>query len=107
MSGFFQTPPPITLTAKDPFDAGPWKADFSSVLPVGDTIATINDVTATPSDLVVGATAILPGAGGPSLAVGIQLSGGSVNNLYTVTTQITSVAGVKKSRSFILPERTL
>lgn len=104
MSEYFSTPGIITLTAKSPFDSRQWQADFSNVVPAGDTISTICAVTASPSDLVVGATAIIAGHGGAGLAVGMVLSAGSVGNQYLVTTEITTVGGVQLSRSFILPE---
>lgn len=104
MSGFFSTPSIVTLTAKAPFDSRQWQADFSNLIPTGDTIAVIDSVIAAPSDLVVGVTEIIAGKGGAALAVGIQLSGGSVGNQYLVTTDITTVGGTKLSRSFILPE---
>jgi hypothetical protein len=103
MSGYFQTPSIPVLTAKSPADVRQWQADFSNIIAAGDTIATIDSVVASPSDLTVGSTAIIAGHGGASLAVGMVLSAGTIGNTYTVTTDITDTAGNQYSRSFDLP----
>ncbi|OYV61791.1 MAG: hypothetical protein B7Z71_03900 [Acidocella sp. 21-58-7] len=103
MSGTFITPQIPVLTAKAPYDEAQWLLDFSNVIPSGDTIASIASVLCNPIGLTIGATTIATGKSGASLAIGVVLSGGTVGAQYTVTAEITTVAGDQFARSIIVP----
>jgi hypothetical protein len=100
MFGSVITPQIPVITAKAPFDAFSLPVDFSDVLPVGDTIATVVSVTPSSSDLIVAAIGIVPGSGGAARAVALALSGGTAASFYTVTINIVTTFGNRYSRSF-------
>lgn len=97
-------PIPI-LSAKAPYDEAEWLLDFSNVLLPGDTITSIAAVIVAPTDMVIGATVIAAGVGGESLAVGVNLRGGTIGNQYTVTAEVVTAQGNQFARSIIIPVR--
>jgi hypothetical protein len=91
-------PTPPAETAPDE-----WLLDFSNVLPSGDTIKSIATVSVAPTDMIIGATVVAAGVGGASLAVGVNLSGGTIGNQYVVTAKVVTAQGNQFARSIIIP----
>lgn len=93
----------ITLSPLSPKDENILHTfDFSSLLAAGDTIASVDGVTADPDDLTIGTPGIVDGARA-SCAVQCALGGGTLRTSYIVTAEVTTVAGSNLARSATVP----
>jgi hypothetical protein len=86
------------LSPMNPLDENvPFVADFSNVLGLGETIASVEGVHLTPESIDVGAGTVVNGAR-PGCAVQFTLGNGAPGKHYIISVSIVSTVGVHLTR---------